>query len=456
MNVAVWIAAALAFVGGGLLGYLLSQLRAARRQSTLAAHLEAARARLASDEERNAAQISLLTQSETRLRAAFDELAAASLRSNSEVFLALARETLGREQVTAQGALRERELAIAQLVEPIRAALARTESQVESLERERRDAFASLRTQIESMSAGQVNLARETRNLVTALRRPEVRGRWGELTLRRVVELAGLAEHCDFSEQAHVATESGALRPDLVVHMPDERNLVVDVKTPLDAYLEALEAGTEEVRRVALARHAQQVEARVRQLATKAYWAQFERSPEFAVLFLPGDQFLSAALAENPDLLDDALRQSIIIATPSTLIALLKAVAYGWRQAHVAENAATIRDLGQELHRRIGNFVGHLARVGQRLSAAVESYNGAVGSLERQVMPQARRFTELGVTSDAPPAPLEPIERLARSPAGSSGSDNVGSSGSASSGDGGEGDVGSASARGSRDSGESS
>lgn len=415
------IIVAAAFAIGGAFGYLVSQLRAARRQSELAANLEAARARLASDEERNAAQIALLTQSETRLRAAFDELAGASLRSNSEVFLTLARETLGREQANAQGVLRERELAIAQLVEPIRVALARTETHVESLERERRDAFATLRAQIESMSAGQVNLARETRNLVTALRRPEVRGRWGELTLRRVVELAGLAEHCDFTEQAHVTSEDGALRPDLVVHMPDERNLVVDVKTPLDAYLEALEAGTEELRRIALARHARQVEARVRQLATKAYWAQFERSPEFAVLFLPGDQFLSAALAENPDLLDNALRQSIIIATPSTLIALLKAVAYGWRQAHVAENAATIRDLGQELHRRLGNFVGHLAKVGQRLSAAVESYNGAVGSLERQVMPQARRFTELGVTGDAPAPALEPIERLARTPASAPG-----------------------------------
>jgi DNA recombination protein RmuC len=258
--------------------------------------------------------------------------------------------------------------------------------------------------------------------LVTALRRPEVRGRWGELTLRRLVELAGMSEHCDFTEQLHVAGDegsasgAGALRPDLVVHMPDARDLVVDVKTPLDAYLEALEATTEEARLLQLKRHAQHVETRVRQLASKNYWAQFERSPEFAVLFLPGDQFLSAALAERPDLLETALKQNVIIATPSTLIALLKTVAYGWRQSAVAQNAAIIRELGQELYRRLGNFTGHLGRAGVRLGAAVEAYNAAVGSLERQVLPQARRFTDLGVTADAPLPALETVDSLARVP----------------------------------------
>jgi DNA recombination protein RmuC len=223
-----------------------------------------------------------------------------------------------------------------------------------------------------------------------------------------------MAEHCDFTEQLHVVGDEGALRPDMVVHMPDSRDLVVDVKTPLDAYLEALDAVTEEARGIALKRHAQQVETRVRQLASKSYWSQFERSPEFAVLFLPGDQFLGAALAERPELLDDALKQSVIIATPSTFIALLKAVAYGWRQSQVAQNAVLIRELGQELYRRLGNFTGHLGKVGQRLSAAVDAYNAAVGSLERQVMPQARRFPELGVTADAPLPILEPVEQLAR------------------------------------------
>jgi DNA recombination protein RmuC len=403
-----------ALLVGAMLGYLIAQIRAARRIEAVRIELEAARVRLESSERQEADRIALLEQSEARLRAAFDSLAGETLRSNSELFLRLAREALGRDQAIAQSSLKEREAAIAQLVEPIRAALQKTEAQVEALERERRDAFSTLRTQIETLANGQSQLQRETRNLVTALRRPEVRGRWGELTLRRLVELAGMSEHCDFTEQLSVAGEEGTLRPDLLVHMPESRNLVVDVKAPLDAYLEALEAATEEARQVALKRHGQQVETRVRQLSSKNYWAQFEHSPEFVVLFLPGDQFLSAALAERPELLESALKQNVILATPSTLIALLKTVAYGWRQAAVAENAAIIRELGQELYRRLGNFTAHLGRVGQRLGAAVEAYNSAVGSLERQVMPQARRFPELGVTPDAPLAQLEQIDHLAR------------------------------------------
>jgi DNA recombination protein RmuC len=403
-----------AFFVGLAFGLLIGYLRAGRRAQQIAIELEAARVRLETSTAHDAERLALLESSETRLRGAFEHLANETLRANSELFLTMAREALGRDQVIAQSALKERETAIAQLVEPLKAAIERTEAQVRTLERERQDAFAALRTQIETLASGSAQLQRETRNLVTALRRPEVRGRWGELTLRRVVELAGLAEHCDFSEQLQVVSEDGALRPDLVVHMPDARQLVVDAKTPLDAYLEALEAATDEARQAALRRHAQQVEARVRALASKSYWEQFETSPEFAVLFLPGDQFLGAALAERPDLLDNALKQSVIIATPSTLIALLKAVAYGWRQSAVTQNAAIIRELGQELYRRLGNFTAHLGKVGQRLGNAVEAYNAAVGSLERQVMPQARRFTELGVTADAPLPGLEPVEQLAR------------------------------------------
>ncbi|HSY08949.1 MAG TPA: DNA recombination protein RmuC [Steroidobacteraceae bacterium] len=394
------VAVALAALSAGaalgvLAGFLLAQRRAARQ----------------------------LEQADARLHATFDSVAGETLRANSEVFLRMAREALGREQVIGASALKEREVAISQLLEPLRVALERTEAQAQSLERERRDAFASLRTQIESLAGGNAQLQHETRALVTALRRPEVRGRWGEITLRRVVELAGLSAHCDFTEQLHVTGPEGALRPDLVVHMPDGRDLVIDVKTPLDAYLEANEALTDESRQLHLKRHAQQLEGHVRQLASKAYWAQFQTSPEFAVLFLPGDQFLSAALAERPELLDNALKQAVIIVTPSTLIALLKSVAYGWRQAAVAHNAAAIRDLGQELYRRLGNFSGHLGRVGVRLDGAVEAYNQAVGSLERQVLPQARRFTDLGVTADDPLPALEPITQLARPGAGPAGTD---------------------------------
>ena len=415
-SLVIFIVAAAALATGAVLGALVAQLRAVWRIEALRIELAAAQVRLESSVQQDADRLKLLEQSETRLRAAFDSLAGETLRTNSELFLRLSREALGRDQVVAEGALKERELAIAHLVEPLRAALERTEAQVQALERERRDAFTTLRTQIETLAGGQAQLQRETRNLVTALRRPEVRGRWGELTLRRLVELAGLSEHCDFTEQLQVVGEEGALRPDLVVHMPDARDLVIDAKTPLDAYLASLEAPTDEERQQALKRHAQQVETRVRELASKSYWTQFERSPEFAVLFLPGDQFLSAALAERPELLETALGQSVIIATPSTLIALLKAVAYGWRQSAVARNAAVIRDLGQELYRRLGTFNGHLGRMGQRLGSAVEAYNAAVGSLERQVLPQARRFSELGVTADAPLAELEPIGQLVRNP----------------------------------------
>lgn len=401
---------------GAFLGGVTSHLRAARRIAGLHLELTAAQVRLESAAAQEASRLRLIEQSEAQLRAAFGALAGEALRANNEQFLHMARQVLGRDQAVAEGALKEREAAIAQLVLPLRASLERTEAQVEALERERREAFATLRTQIETLSGGQAQLSRETRNLVTALRRPEVRGRWGELTLRRLVELAGLTEHCDFTEQPSVAGDDGPLRPDLVVHMPEARDLVIDAKSPFDAYLAALEAPTEEERALALKRHASQVEARVRDLASKSYWSQFERSPEFAVLFLPGDQFLSAALAERPELLENALSQGVVITTPSTLIALLKTVAYGWRQSEVAHNAALIRDLGQELYRRLATFDGHLGRMGQRLAGAIEAYNAAVGSLERQVLPQARRFTELGVTADAPLPVLEQVTQLARNP----------------------------------------
>jgi DNA recombination protein RmuC len=407
-----WLAALALALLCGALGYLTARVRTLRQLQSLAVELEAARTRLAALGEQQQARIALEGESERRLRGVFEGLAAQTLRANSEQFLHLAREMLGREQALGASALKEREQAIAQLVGPLASALEQSKVQVHTLEKERRDAFAELRTQIEALSSGQAQLARETRNLVTALRRPEVRGRWGELTLRRVVELAGMIEHCDFTEQAHIATPDGVLRPDLVVHLPEGRDLVVDVKTPLDAYLEALEAPTEEARTQALRRHAQQLEMRVRELAGKRYWAQFERSPAFAVLFLPGDQFLSAALAERPQLLEQAFAQAIILATPSTLMALLKSVAYGWRQQTLAENAALIRELAEELYRRLGQFTGHVSRLGQRLGAAVEAYNAAVGSLERQVLPQARRFAELGVSAEPPlpePSPLEPL-----------------------------------------------
>jgi len=396
---------------GLVLGYLLATLRAAKRAENLRVELEAARVRIASDEQQRTRNAELLAQSEAQVRAAIESASRVALDANSETFLKLAREVFGRDQVTAQASLKEREEAIKQLVEPLKVALARQEE----LERERRESSGKLSGQIENLVKVQDLLQRETRNLSTALRRPEVRGRWGELTLRRVVELAGMSEHCDFAEQTLAGNaDTGTLRPDLLVHMPESRQIVVDAKTPLDAYLAAVEAGDDDVRRDALARHARQVEERVRELGRKSYWEQFEHSPEFAVLFLPGDQFLSAALAEKPELIDAALKQRIIVTTPSTLMALLKVIAYGWRQSRVTENAREVRELGQDLHKRLGVFVGHLQKAGRAFGSAIEAFNSAVGSMERNVLPQARKFTELGATSDTPIEPVDQIEKGVR------------------------------------------
>jgi DNA recombination protein RmuC len=391
-------------------------LRAARRAASLGADLAEARGRIDSENAARERTAELLRQSEAQMRAAMESASRLALDANSESFLKLAREVFGREQTVASATLQERQKAFEQLLEPIKSALAKHEEQALALERERRDSHGKLTGQLESLVNIQALLQRETRNLSTALRRPEVRGRWGELTLKRVVELSGMAERCDFVEQPVVEGQAGSQRPDLIVRMPEGRELVVDAKTPLDAYLDAVEAQDDDTRRLALARHARQMEERVRELGLKSYWQQFERAPEFAVLFVPGDQFLSAALIERPDLIDNALKQSIIVATPSTLMALLKVVAYGWRQADVAENAAEIRELGQELHKRMTTFMNHLQKVSRSLGNAVDSFNAAVGSMERNVLPQARKFTELGITSEMLPA-AETIDSLVRAPA---------------------------------------
>ncbi|HEV8442245.1 MAG TPA: DNA recombination protein RmuC [Steroidobacteraceae bacterium] len=411
MNV-LWIV--ISAVAAGVIGYLLGALRAARRAETLRAQLAEATTKLATEEQALARNAELLRQSEAQVRLAIESSSRAALDANSQTFIKLANEIFGRNQESATASLAAREEAIKQLVEPLKVALARQEEQTQALERERRESSGKLSGQIENLVKVQDLLQRETRNLSTALRRPEVRGRWGEITLRRVVELAGMSEHCDFTEQEQVVHEGGALRPDLLVRMPEERSIVVDAKTPLDAYLAAIEAPDDDSRRVALARHARQVEERVRELGRKSYWEQFEHSPEFAVLFLPGDQFLSAALAESPDLIDNALKQRIIVTTPSTLMALLKVIAYGWRQSRVTENAREIRELGQDLHRRLSIFVGHLQKVGKSFGSAIEAFNSAVGSMERNVLPQARKFTELGASTDPPVEPVDPIEKGVR------------------------------------------
>jgi DNA recombination protein RmuC len=403
-------------IGGCVLGFLLALLWRAQGEHAVRVELELLRARVKSDETAAAERDGAIARMREQLQAVFGELARTSLQSNNEVFLQLARERLERDRQDAAATLKERETAIESLIQPIREAIGRTESQIQSIERERIDAFAGIKNQMELLTTGQHVLSRETRNLVTALRRPEVRGRWGEMTLKRLVELSGMSAHADFTEQHHQLTESGAIRPDMIVHMPERRDIVVDVKTPLDAYLAAVEAQTEDDRGRELKRHAQVVSARVRELAGKQYWAQFEHSPDFVVLFLPGDQFLSAALQENPDLIDESLRQNVMLATPTSLVALLKTVALGWKQAALAENAAEIRKLGEDMYKRLGAFGDHLTKLGRALGASVDSFNKAVGSLEQQVMPAARRFPGLGLRVNRELELLEPVDTLTRVP----------------------------------------
>jgi len=409
---AVWWAS----LAGVALGALAALLWRARREQALRIETELLRARLKTEEASSAEREQALSRAREQLQGVFGDLARDSLQSNSEVFLQLAGERLARQQLDAAQALKERETAIESLVRPIREALAKTEAQIQTIERDRIDAFATIKTQMEGIASGQNLLSRETRNLVTALRRPGVRGQWGEITLRRLVELSGMTSHVDFTEQLHQVTDSGAVRPDMVVHMPEQRDIVVDVKTPLEAYLAAVEAQNDEERGSQLKRHAQIVGARVRELSSKQYWSQFERSPDFVVLFLPGDQFLSAALQENPGLIDDSLRQNVMLATPTSLVALLKTVAYGWKQSILADNAAEIRRLGEDVYKRLAVFGEHLGRLGKSLGSSVDSFNKAVGSLEQQVLPAARRFEELGLRVNREIEPIEPVASLARIP----------------------------------------
>jgi DNA recombination protein RmuC len=409
-----WIAFAVGLIVGGL-GVLVWR---ARREQSLRIETEVLRARITNDQTALAQREQQMAQMRDQLQSTFSDLASESLKNNSEVFLQLARERLMRQQQEAAHALQERETAIESLVRPIREALTKTELQIQSIERDRIDSFASIKTQIDLLATGQNVLSRETRNLVTALRRPQVRGQWGEITLRRLVELSGMTSHVDFTEQQHQVTDTGAIRPDMIVHLPAQRDIIIDVKTPLDAYLSAVEAQDDESRNTQLKRHAQIVGTRVRELSSKQYWAQFEGSADFVVLFLPGDQFLSAALQENPGLMDDAMGRNVMLATPSSLVALLKVISTGWRQTALAENAAEIRKLGEELYKRLAVFGEHLGRLGRSLGSSVDSFNRAIGSLEQQVMPAARRFPELGLRVAREIEAIEPIASLARIPRG--------------------------------------
>ena len=363
-------------------------------------------------------KVELLTAANERaaedLQNAFKALASDALKSNNSTFLQIAQETLKRFQSEANGDLEARQKAVADLVAPVRESLDKVDEQIQKMEKERVGAYGSLRQQVDSLITTQKELQSETGNLVRALRTPNVRGRWGEIQLRRVVEIAGMLPYCDFAEQETITGESGRFRPDLVVKLPGGKCVVVDAKTPLQAFLDAFETNDEEVRRACLNAHARQVRDHINTLSGKKYWEQLESTPEFVVMFLPGETFFSAALEQDTGLIEHGVLNKVIPASPTTLIALLKAINYGWNQEKLARNAQEISALGKELHERLKKLATHITAVGTNLDRAVEAYNQAVGSLESRVLVSARKFAELGapVAEDIPE--VEPIEKTAR------------------------------------------
>ena len=360
-----------------------------------------------------AEQRRLLEEAEKKLKEAFQSLASEALQASNKQFMDLARASFDSLQKEASGDLEQRKVAIGGMVEPLEKAVNELRVEVNKIESARQEAYGSLRTEVQQLATTSKELRQETGSLVSSLKQPQVKGKWGELTLRRAVELAGMSPHCDFLEQQSVDTEEGRLRPDMIVHLPGETQIVIDAKVPLHAFLAALSARSDEEYRAAMTQHASLVRDHINRLSAKEYWKQFEPTPEFVVLFVPGESFFSAALEQDRTLIEDAIEKRVVLASPTTLIALLRAIAYGWKQQLVAENAERIKDLGKELYDRILKFAEHLSDVAKGLERANKAYNNAVSSFDSRLVPSARKFKEMGVGSANVPN-IDPIETSPR------------------------------------------
>jgi DNA recombination protein RmuC len=378
--------------------------------------------RLEEERQQSAEKLKLITEAQRAFENSFKSLSADALKSNNQSFLDLARASLAEFQQGAKGDLERRQIAIDALVGPVKASLEKVDEKIGALEKAREQAYGEIRQQFTQMAEVQTQLRDETTNLVKALRQPHVRGRWGEIQLRRVVEMAGMMKHCDFVEQESAGDDEGRVfRPDLIVKLPGGRQIVVDSKAPITAYMEAHEATNDEIRKAKILVHAQLMRRHLESLAKKSYWEQFQPTPEVVVMFIPGEAFFSAALEADPDLLDSGFGQNVIIASPASLMALLKAASYGWRQESIADNVREMSELGRELHARLGVMANHLLKLGKSLGSATDDYNAAIASFESRVLVSARKFKELGATSqDAEIIELRAVEggvrRLQSSP----------------------------------------